>query len=91
MKRRSISTVLLAAIVLPLVLLIAGVTWSKSYDPFKSLGKSLSGNANPTTSLFVAQDAPISLSLTVNPDRLLSVSPSLLNFGKSKTQGDQEN
>ena len=91
MKRRSISTVLLAVIVLPLVLLIAGVAWSKSYDPFKLLGKSLSGSANPTTSLFVAQDAPISLSLTVNPDRLLSVSPKLLNFGKSKTQGDLEN
>ncbi len=91
MKRRSISTVLLAAIVLPLVLLIAGVTWSKSYDPFKSLSKSLSGSANPTTSLFVAQDAPISLSLTVNPDRLLSVSPAPLNFRKSKTQDELEN
>lgn len=91
MKRRSISTVLLAAIVLPLVLLIAGVTWSKSYDPFKSLSKSLRGSANPTTSLFVAQDAPISLSLTVNPDRLLSVSPAPLNFGKSKTQDELEN
>ena len=91
MKRRSISTVLLAAIVLPLVLLIAGVTWSKSYDPFKSLSKSLSGSANPTTSLFVAQDAPISLSLTVNPDRLLSVSPAPLNFSKSKTQDELEN
>lgn len=90
MKRRSISTVLLATIVLPLVLLIAGVTWSKSYDPFKSLSKS-SSSANPTTSLFVAQDAPISLSLTVNPDRLLSVSPSPLNFGKSKTQDELEN
>ncbi|MCY7406262.1 MAG: DUF3352 domain-containing protein [Alkalinema sp. CAN_BIN05] len=91
MKRRSISTVLLAAIVIPLVLLIAGVAWSKSYDPFKSLNKSLSGSPNLTTSIFVAKDAPISLSLTVNPDRLLSVSPALLNFGKSKTQGDLEN
>ncbi|MCX5965510.1 MAG: DUF3352 domain-containing protein [Cyanobacteria bacterium] len=91
MKRRSISTVLLAAIVLPLVLLIAGVTWSKSYDPFKSLSQSLRGSANPTTSLFVAQDAPISLSLTVNPDRLLSVSSAPLNFGKSKTQEELEN
>ena len=90
MKRRSISTVLLAVIVIPVILLIAGVAWSKSYDPFKSLSKS-SGSANPTTSLFVAQDAPISLSLMVNPDRLLSVSPTLLNFGKSKTQGDLEN
>ena len=91
MKRRSILTVLLAVIVLPLVLLIAGVTWSKSYDPFKSLSKSLRGSANPTTSLFVAQDAPISFSLTVNPDRLLSVSPAPLNFGKSKTQDELEN
>ena len=90
MKRRSISTVLLAVIVIPLVLLIAGVAWSKNYDPFKVLSKS-SSSANPTTSLFVAQNAPISLSLTVNPDRLLSVSPKLLNFGKSKTQGDLEN
>jgi hypothetical protein len=90
MKRRSISTVLLAVIVLPLVLLIAGVAWSKNYDPFKALSKSSSSD-NPTTSLFVAQNAPISLSLTVNPDRLLSVSPKLLNFGKSKTQGDLEN
>ena len=91
MKRRSISTVLLAAIVLPLVLLIAGVTWSKSYDPFKSLSKSPSASANLTTSLFVAQNAPISLSLMVNPDRLLSVSPAPLNFGKSKTQDELEN
>ena len=90
MKRRSISTVLLAVIVLPLVLLIAGVAWSKNYDPFKALSKS-SSSANPTTSLFVAQNAPISLSLMVNPDRLLSVSPKLLNFGKPKTQGDLEN
>lgn len=90
MKRRSISTVLLAVLVLPLVLLIAGVAWSKNYDPFKALSKS-SSSANPTTSLFVAQNAPISLSLTVNPDRLLSVSPKLLNFGKSKPQGDLEN
>lgn len=90
MKRRSISTVLLAVIVLPLVLLIAGVAWSKNYDPFKALSKS-SSSVNPTTSLFVAQNAPISLSLTVNPDRLLSVSPKLLNFGKPKTQGDLEN
>ena len=90
MKRRSISTVLLAVIVLPLVLLIAGVAWSKNYDPFKALSKS-SSSTNPTTSLFVAQNAPISLSLTVNPDRLLAVSPTALNFGKSKTQGDLEN
>ncbi len=90
MKRRSISTVLLAVIVLPLVLLIAGVAWSKNYDPFKALSKS-SSSTNPTTSLFVAQNAPISLSLTVNPDRLLAVSPTVLNFGKSKTQGDLEN
>jgi hypothetical protein len=90
MKRRSILTVLLAVIVLPLVLLIAGVTSSKSYDPFKSLS-TLRGSANPTTSLFVAQDAPISLSLTVNPDRLLSVSSTPLNFGKSKTQDELEN
>lgn len=90
MKRRSISTVLLAVVVLPLVLLIAGVAWSKNYDPFKALSKS-SSSTNPTTSLFVAQNAPISLSLTVNPDRLLAVSPTALNFGKSKTQGDLEN
>ncbi len=90
MKRRSISTVLLAVLVLPLVLLIAGMAWSKNYDPFKALSKS-SSSANPTTSLFVAQNAPISLSLTVNPDRLLSVSPKLLNFGKPKPQGDLEN
>ncbi len=91
MKRRSISTALLAAIVIPLVLLIAGVAWSQSYDPFESLSRSRNNSPDPTTSMFVSQDAPISLSLTVNPDRLLSVSPTRLTFGKSKTQGELEN
>lgn len=87
MERRSISKVLLAILVIPLVLLLAGIAWSKTYDPFKAL----SNHPDPSTTIFVSHNAPLSLSLTVNPDRLLAVSPSPLRWGQSKTQAELEN
>ncbi len=88
MERRSISKVLLAALSIPLVLLLVGMVWFVTYDPFKAL----SNNLEPTMAMFLPQNAPLSLSLTVNPDRLLSISPSPLKFGpSSKTQTELEN
>lgn len=86
MERRSISKVLLAALSIPLVLLLVGIVWFVSYDPFKEI----SNNLEPSMAMFLPQNAPLSLSLTVNPDRLLAVSPSPLKFGPSKTQTELE-
>ncbi len=86
MKRRSISKVLLTALLIPLVLLLAGIVWFVSYDPFKAISNSL----EPSMAMFLPQNAPLSLSLTVNPDRLLAISPSPLKFGPSKTKTELE-
>jgi hypothetical protein len=86
MKRRSMSKVLLAALSIPLVLLLVGIAWFVTYDPFKAIGNSL----EPSMAMFLPQNAPLSLSLTVNPDRLLALSPSPLKFGPSKTQTELE-
>ncbi len=86
MERRSISKVLLAALSIPLVLLLVGIGWFVTYDPFKAI----SNNVEPSMAMFLPQNAPLSLSLTVNPDRLLAISPSPLKFGPSKTQTELE-
>jgi Protein of unknown function (DUF3352) len=86
MERRSISKVLLALLVIPVILVLAGVAWFMTYDPFQAM---MSRNSEPTTTIFVSQNAPLSLSLTVNPDQLLSVSPYPL--GGSKAQPELEN
>jgi hypothetical protein len=86
MKRRSMSKALLAALSIPLVLILAGIVWFVTYDPFKAI----SNNVDPSMAMFLPQNAPLSLSLTVNPDRLLALSPSLLKFGPSKTQTELE-
>ncbi len=87
MERRSISKVLLAALSIPLVLLLLGIAWFTTYDPFKALNS----NLEPGMAMFLPQNAPLSLSLMVNPDRLLAISPSPLKLGKSKTQTELEN
>ena len=74
------------ALSLLVVLIATGFFWVQNYNPFGSL----KGAVDPAGVAFVAQDAPLSLSLGVNPDRLLSVR-SPLAFGASKTQQELEN
>ena len=86
MKRFPFSQLPLIMISAVLILLLAGVAWSRTYNPFGNF----KGSSDPVGTMFVSQDAPLSLSLGVNPDRLLSVRPPL-SFGKSKTQDELEN
>lgn len=86
MKRAPFSKFPLVLVSVALVLLLSGIAWSQTANPFGSL----KGREAPSGTMFVAKDAPLSFSLSVNPDRILSVRPPL-SFGPSKTAIELEN
>ncbi len=86
MKRLPLSKLPLILISAVLVLLLIALAWSRTTNPFGSL----KGSVDPSGVMFVSKDAPLSLSLGVNPDRILAIKPPL-SFGPSKTQEELAN
>ncbi len=86
MKRLPLSKLPLILIAAVLVLLLMALTWSRTANPFGSL----KGSVDPSGVMFVSKDAPLSLSLGINPDRLLTLKQPL-SFGPSKTQEELTN
>lgn len=86
MKRAPLSKFPLVLVSVALVLLLSGIAWSQTANPFGTL----KGRLIPSGTMFVAKDAPLSFSLSVNPDRILAVRP-LFSFGSSKTAIELEN
>ena len=86
MKRAPFSKFPLVLVSVALVLLLSGIAWSQTFNPFGTL----KGRETPSGTMFVAKDAPLSFSLSVNPDRILAVRPPL-SFGPSKTTIELEN
>ena len=86
MKRAPFSKLPLVLVSVALVLLLSGIAWSQTANPFGTL----KGRETPSGTMFVAKDAPLSFSLSVNPDRILAVRPPL-SFGPSKTAVELEN
>ena len=86
MKRAPFSKLPLVLVSVALVLLLSGIAWSQTANPFGTL----KGRETPSGTMFVAKDAPLSFSLSVNPDRILAVRPPL-SFGPSKTAAELEN
>ncbi|MEB3294995.1 MAG: DUF3352 domain-containing protein [Synechococcales bacterium] len=71
MKPRSFSSLLIAAIAVPVVLGLVIFIWVTSHSPLNLL----KGSPHPTPSatIFVPKDAPVVASLLVNPDRLVAL------------------
>ena len=86
MKRAPFSKFPLVWVSVALVLLLSGIAWSQTANPFGTL----KGRGTPSGTMFVAKDAPLSFSLSVNPDRILAVRPPL-SFGPSETAVELEN
>ena len=86
MKRAPFSKFPLVLVSVALVLLLSGIAWSQTANPFGTL----KGRLIPSGTMFVAKDAPLSFSLSVNPDRILAVRPPF-SFGPSKTAIELEN
>ncbi len=86
MKRAPFSKFPLVLVAVALVLLLSGIAWSQTANPFGTL----KGRLLPSGTMFVAKDAPLSFSLNVNPDRILAVRPPF-SFGPSKTAIELEN
>ena len=86
MKRAPFSKLPLVLVSMALVMVLSGIAWSQTANPFGTL----KGRLIPSGTMFVSKDAPLSFSLSVNPDRILSVRP-LLSFGPSKTAIELEN
>ena len=86
MKRAPFSKLPLLLVSMALVMVLSGIAWSQMANPFGTL----KGRLIPSGTMFVSKDAPLSFSLSVNPDRILSVRPPL-SFGPSKTAIELEN
>ena len=86
MKRAPFSKLPLVLVSMALVMVLSGIAWIQTVNPFGTL----KGRLIPSGTMFVAKDAPLSVSLSVNPDRILAVRPPL-SFGPSKTAIELEN
>jgi hypothetical protein len=66
-KLRAFFYLLIAGVLTLLLLGVGGLVWLASGNPFAVLQ---SGDRSPTTAMFVPRQAPVMVSLLVNPDRL---------------------
>jgi uncharacterized protein YjiS (DUF1127 family) len=71
MKRRSFFSALAAGVVVLLLIGIAGYYWIVSQSPLTLLGGG--SQTTPAAAIFVSKQAPVVVSMLVNPDRLESL------------------
>lgn len=75
MKLRSLFFLLIASVLVLLLISASGFYWLTARSPLKLINGG--STATPTTAIFVSKQAPVMLSLLVNPDRLEAL-PQLL-------------
>ncbi len=89
MNRRSFFSSLAAGVVVLLLIGISGYFWIASQSPLTLLPGG--SKANPQAAIFVSKQAPVMVSLLVNPDKLESLGQLATRLGERKRSREQLN